>query len=148
MIINKKIILSLALVISVGVATFFFLKYTQPKQYKLVEIEGIPTAKHSENKMNYPGRKQIFRSAKGDRLALFDERALPGEYPLLELVMKNGERLSRENSLEQIKDKTAQSVKQLSLETRRISQPIPISLEISVALEKLKNQVLNEKCSI
>ena len=116
--------------------------------YKLVEIEGIPTAKHSENKMNYPGRKQIFRSAKGDRLALFDERALPGEYPLLELVMKNGERLSKEDSLEQIKDKTAQSVKQLSLETRRISQPIPISLEISVALEKLKNQVLNEKCSI
>ncbi len=39
MIINKKIILSLALVVSVGVATFFFLKYTQPKQYKLVEIE-------------------------------------------------------------------------------------------------------------
>ncbi len=35
----KKIILSVVLVIVVSVATFFFLKYTQPTEHKLVEIE-------------------------------------------------------------------------------------------------------------
>jgi nicotinate phosphoribosyltransferase len=70
--------------------------------YKLVEIEqrgGIrSTAKFSEAKKTYPGRKQVFRFADGkgkyhkDIIGLEDE-SFPGAVPLLVPVMRHGRRL-------------------------------------------------------
>ncbi|HEY9647763.1 MAG TPA: nicotinate phosphoribosyltransferase, partial [Chroococcidiopsis sp.] len=66
--------------------------------YKLVDIDGIPVMKASSGKATYPGRKQVFRQIQagqwqGDRLTLIDDAAAPGEFPLLQPVMKQGERL-------------------------------------------------------
>ncbi len=59
--------------------------------YKLVEYAGVPKMKFSAEKLNLPGRKQIFRHADHDVLGLQNE-PLPGE-PLLVKVMENGRRM-------------------------------------------------------
>ncbi len=41
--------------------------------YKLVEYDGRPMVKLSEDKATEPGRKQVFRSTNGDRIGLRDE---------------------------------------------------------------------------
>ncbi len=69
--------------------------------YKLAEVaeggESRMTAKYSEHKKTYPGRKQVWRARdargryRGDTIALEEERVSEGE-PLLELVMREGKR--------------------------------------------------------
>lgn len=64
--------------------------------YKLTEYAGAGRVKLAEGKHSLPGRKQVFRgissgSAAGDVIARHDE-TLPGT-PLLEPVMRGGERL-------------------------------------------------------
>lgn len=49
--------------------------------YKLVDIAGQPTLKCSQDKATYPGRKQVFRSAQGDRLALATESPVGQKSP-------------------------------------------------------------------
>ena len=109
--------------------------------YKLVEIDGIPVMKKSSGKVTYPGRKQIFRSFEGgkvkaDKLALVDESNVLGS-PLLQLVVKNGERLHRRESLQEIRQRTAATVASLSPETRRLDNPVGVEVEISAQLQEL-----------
>ena len=71
--------------------------------YKLAEVaEGVEirlTAKYSEHKKTYPGRKQVWRASDaqgrycGDTVALEKERVVGAE-PLLVPVMREGKRLS------------------------------------------------------
>ncbi|MEL6456467.1 MAG: nicotinate phosphoribosyltransferase, partial [Cyanobacteria bacterium J06623_5] len=73
--------------------------------YKLVDIDGTPVMKRSSGKVTYPGRKQVFRRYDAgkiisDRLSLTIEGALPGEIPLLQRVMHNGQRLTSPESLD------------------------------------------------
>ncbi|WP_414549432.1 nicotinate phosphoribosyltransferase [Anabaena sp. CCY 0017] len=109
--------------------------------YKLVEIDGIPVMKKSSGKVTYPGRKQIFRSFEGgkvkaDQLALVDESNVLGS-PLLQLVVKNGERLLPPESLQEIRQRTAATVASLPLETRRLDDPVGVEVEISAQLQEL-----------
>ncbi|MBE9225014.1 nicotinate phosphoribosyltransferase [Phormidium sp. LEGE 05292] len=109
--------------------------------YKLVEIDGIPTMKQSSNKVTYPGRKQIFRRwEKGeihcDRLGLMNE-SLEGEQGLLQLFMKQGQRVKPPASLAEIRDRTRTSVASLPVATRKLNQPQQIPVEISSALREL-----------
>ncbi|MCL1473051.1 nicotinate phosphoribosyltransferase [Argonema antarcticum] len=111
--------------------------------YKLVEIDGIPTMKQSLNKTTYPGRKQIFRRLENgliqsDRLGLVTENSQE-EQPLLQLAFRDGQRLWDE-TLEQIRDRTAVSIASLPPQTRQIDRPIPPPIEISDALLKLTQQ--------
>ncbi|HEY9760986.1 MAG TPA: nicotinate phosphoribosyltransferase [Trichocoleus sp.] len=114
--------------------------------YKLVEIDGIPVMKQSDNKATYPGRKQIFRQVQNgqvvsDRLGLMDE--LPEsngfglEQPLLHLVMQNGQVLREPISLDQIAQTTAASVASLPSAVRQIEQPDTLTVEISQPLQRL-----------
>ncbi|MDB9380142.1 nicotinate phosphoribosyltransferase, partial [Nodularia sphaerocarpa] len=109
--------------------------------YKLVEIDGIPVMKQSTSKVTYPGRKQIFRSFTGgqvkvDQLALVDESNVLGS-PLLQLVVKNGERLHPQESLPEIRQRTAATVASLPQETRRLHDPVGVEMEISAPLQQL-----------
>lgn len=110
--------------------------------YKLVEIDGIPVMKKSSGKATYPGRKQIFRSfaagkLKADRLGLVTESPLGGEEALLQVVMKQGERLQPPESLAEIRQRTTASVASLSEQTRRLDDPVAVEVEISAALQEL-----------
>lgn len=111
--------------------------------YKLVEIDGIPTMKQSSNKVTYPGRKQIFRCLEegkiiSDRLGLMAESAA-GEQPLLELAFKDGKR-SRTETLEEIRDRATASVASLPVQTKKLENPTPPTVEISDALGNLIHQ--------
>ncbi len=120
--------------------------------YKLVEIDGIPVMKESTGKVTYPGRKQIFRQSDdrgqviGDRLGLLSEVAdptapwtagQPGEQPLLQLVMQQGQRLQPPESLATIAQRTRQSVTHLPTAVRDLQSPVPLTVTPSLALQTL-----------
>ncbi|HBE60269.1 MAG TPA: nicotinate phosphoribosyltransferase [Cyanobacteria bacterium UBA11149] len=131
-----------------GIGTKLVTGYPVNGVYKLVEIDSIPTMKQSSSKQTYPGRKQVFRRwgegniIPGDRLGLMWENPIDGETPLLELVMKEGQRIEEGERLDIICDRTTTSVTSLPRETRQLDNPIPISVQISDDLEKLTQKVL------
>jgi nicotinate phosphoribosyltransferase len=109
--------------------------------YKLVEINGVPVMKESSGKVTYPGQKQIFRlfngdKVQGDRLGLVTETATD-EKPLLQLVIKEGKRVQPPETLTQIRHTTAASVASLPEDTRRLNNPVAMSVEISPQLQEL-----------
>ena len=115
--------------------------------YKLVDIDGIPVMKESSGKMTYPGRKQIFRSfadgrVKADRLGLITDSI--GEQPLLQLVMKQGERIQPGESLAQIRERTVASVASLPDQCRRLDNPVSVGVEVSEGLQELIERTRNE----
>ena len=107
--------------------------------YKLVEIDGIPTKKKSSRKETYPGRKQIFRTMNNnlinqDRLGLATENAQPGEQGLLQLFMKQGQRVYAPETMDIIRKRTANSVSSLPSEIRELNPTKPIKPLISQKL--------------
>lgn len=113
--------------------------------YKLVDIDGIPTLKSSAQKNTYPGRKQIFRHVesgqwRGDRLGLFTESAAAHETPLLQQVMKQGDRRQQPESLGAIAQRSRQSVLQLPASLRDIHHPSGIEPTLSQALQTMTQQ--------
>ncbi|HEY9611440.1 nicotinate phosphoribosyltransferase [Allocoleopsis sp.] len=110
--------------------------------YKLVEIDGIATMKQTINKATYPGRKQIYRQiVEGklikDRLALASEVPLESEQPLLQVVMKQGQRIQPPEPLNEIQQRTAASVATLSTSTRQLHDPTSLPVQISDTLHQL-----------
>jgi nicotinate phosphoribosyltransferase len=115
--------------------------------YKLVEIDGTPTMKQSSQKATYPGRKQIFRAQENaqiltDRLALAEETASSNEQPLLELVMEAGQPVKTPETLEIIRQRTQASVASLPVRTRQLDDPISVPVNISNALESLRQSCI------
>lgn len=112
--------------------------------YKLVEIDGIPTMKQASDKVTYPGRKQIFRrreggAIQGDRLGRASEQPTD-EQPLLQLVFKQGQRVQPPETLDEIRERTTASVASLPAATRRLDNPIPLSVQVSDELQELTQQ--------
>lgn len=112
--------------------------------YKLVEIDGRPVMKESSGKATYPGRKQVFRSyeegmLQGDRLGVLDEPA-QGATPLLQPMMKQGQRLYPSDSLAEIASRTRQGVLSLPDAVRRLNQPLPLFPQVSPQLQELTDR--------
>jgi nicotinate phosphoribosyltransferase len=113
--------------------------------YKLVEYDGRPMVKLSENKATEPGRKQVFRGPTGDVVGLRDEPLPEGHEPLLVPVMRAGERTGPHRTLE-----TARSLFRSDLElvpeaARRLvgaETPEPPNSE---ALDRLTEQAPSAK---
>jgi len=102
--------------------------------------------KQSSNKLSYPGRKQIFRQIisghiHSDRLGLSDEKPQGNEQGMLQIVMRQGNRLHSPESLDQIRQRTASSIASLSDPIRKISNPQNFAVNISDALESLRINV-------
>lgn len=113
--------------------------------YKLVEIDGIPVMKEAAEKSTYPGRKQIFRSYQqgritGEQLGLMTEAPEGNAQPLLQLVIKQGERLYPPENLSSIAERTRLSLTSLPDAVRQIQQPDLIHPQISPALQALTQQ--------
>jgi nicotinate phosphoribosyltransferase len=107
-----------------------------------VEIDNIATMKQASGKVTYPGRKQIYREVVGDkvikdRLGLASESPLENEQPLLQLVMKQGERVQFPEPLAEIQKRTNASVASLSASIRQLDNPSPLPVEISDNLQQL-----------
>lgn len=109
--------------------------------YKLVEIDGKAVMKEANGKITYPGRKQIFRQIQQgqvshDCLGLHQDSEQEGQ-PLLQRVMKAGQRLTQPESLEAIAQRTLASVQSLPAANRQIDQPSPIDVQLSTDLQTL-----------
>jgi nicotinate phosphoribosyltransferase len=114
--------------------------------YKLVEIDGIPVMKASSNKVTYPGRKQIWRTlvdgvVQHDQLGLITDAKPPDSQPLLQLVVKQGQRLQLPESLADLRSRTRDSVASLPPECRNINTPVSCEVTISPDLQKLAQKV-------
>lgn len=79
--------------------------------YKLVEVEGRYTAKHSENKASLPGPKQLFRFPDRDVVALSKEPTPPGATAVLQPVILKGQLVTPRPDLETIRRVAAESLR-------------------------------------
>jgi nicotinate phosphoribosyltransferase len=108
--------------------------------YKLVEMDGRPTAKWSEGKRTWPGRKQIYRFPGCDRIALSDEQPPAGAHPVLEHVMSGGQRTQPAPSLSEIRARARKSLESVPEHWRRLEQVEPYPVEHSQELLALAGQ--------
>jgi nicotinate phosphoribosyltransferase len=122
--------------------------------YKLVDVASVNAlsgrAKFSEEKITYPGRKQVFRlshsdgSSRGDVIAREAER-YPQAQLLLSRVMREGKRLTPSPNLEQIRDRARHELSCLPEPCRRLQNPEPypvrFSRELEVLLEDLRHDL-------
>ena len=115
--------------------------------YKLHYFRDRPRGKHAEGKTDLPGRKQIFRRYDAndnwlaDTLGLLDER-VDGE-PLLEPVMRHGERISAPTpgDLESARSRCAQALAALPNELKTLRQPPEQTVTLSPGLKKLREEL-------
>jgi nicotinate phosphoribosyltransferase len=104
--------------------------------YKLVEDEHGPKIKLSAGKRSWPGRKQVYRSADHDVIALVDETPLEGR-PLLAQVMVGGERVGQPEPLDALQARRAAAVAALPHALRRLDQRATFPVHRSAAMEGL-----------
>ncbi|MCZ0934353.1 MAG: nicotinate phosphoribosyltransferase [Gemmatimonadetes bacterium] len=113
--------------------------------YKLQEYAGRPRRKRSEGKATWPGRKQVFRTREGGRLAGdvlgLEDEAVSGE-ALLRPVARAGARLRPDPSLEEIRERVRASLATLPAELRALeSAGTPFPVEPSSGVRDLARQV-------
>jgi len=118
--------------------------------YKLVELrDGAtdhPRAKFSEDKVTYPGRKQVFRFR--DPQGLYDHDVIaraeedhPGAEPLLECVLRQGTRTQASPPLARVKERAQDSLAHLPESYRRLREPAAYPVQISQPLARLLEEV-------
>ncbi|MFD0164205.1 nicotinate phosphoribosyltransferase [Streptomyces decoyicus] len=110
--------------------------------YKLVAFDGRPMMKLSSAKATAPGRKQVFRRPGCvDVLGLADEPVPVGSTPLLETLMRDGERSTPRDRLEDARRRVAADVAGLPATARYIRSPHPVRAKVSKRLAALTEQV-------
>jgi nicotinate phosphoribosyltransferase len=109
--------------------------------YKLVQDERGPQMKVSTGKRTLPGVKQVFRTDRGDTIALADE-GLDGE-PLLERVMTGGDRIIESLPVAQIRERAVAATDALPDEVRSLEpdEGTPWPVAVSDGLEALAASV-------
>jgi nicotinate phosphoribosyltransferase len=114
--------------------------------YKMVEVEGSAgvrhTAKFSESKTSYPGRKQVFRVSAADGTYSHDVLGLPSEQvaggePLLARVMEKGALVRPLPTLAESRERTIAGIARLPEPHRRLDGAEPYRVRKSAALESL-----------
>lgn len=110
--------------------------------YKMVEYEGRPVMKLSSAKVTAPGRKQVFRPPGGtDVIGLADEPPPRGGAPLLETVMRDGQRTGSGPTLRECRERFAADLAALPSAARRIRVPVPPRATTSEQLGALTERV-------
>jgi len=113
--------------------------------YKLVETvtDGVaqPKTKFSEEKVYWPGRKQVFRFSDDGRyhhdlIARADENYSQAE-PLLQTVMREGRRIASSPPVMEIRRCVLQNLARLPEAYRTLDSAPPYPVEKSAALEQL-----------
>lgn len=113
--------------------------------YKLVDYDGVPRAKYSENKVLLPGPKQVFRAGGPDTdvLARRDEDLGEG-LPLLEPIWRDGRRL-RDTDLARARERAREGIERLPDGWVPPRQPDPPPRpRVSAELRRLADRVRHE----
>lgn len=117
--------------------------------YKLVAYEGRPCIKTSPGKPVYPGAKQVFRQQdagrfSGDTVAAHDERQ--DGAPLLNEVMRDGQRSAPDETLADIRARAAAQVRALPEDVRKLEAATePYRVNISPALRQAHEDALGTR---
>ncbi|MFX1302658.1 MAG: nicotinate phosphoribosyltransferase [Promethearchaeota archaeon] len=115
--------------------------------YKLIEYNNIPKIKISEEKLTYPGVKQVYRiydkdgMFKEDLLALENETAPPNSEALLIPVIKNGELINPYPKLDNIQNYYLENIKKLPDTYKKLKEAKIFKLKVSKKLEQLTNSL-------
>ncbi|UCD01415.1 MAG: nicotinate phosphoribosyltransferase [Promethearchaeota archaeon] len=115
--------------------------------YKLIEYNNVPKIKISEEKLTYPGVKQVYRvyekngMFKEDLLALEKESAPPNSEALLIPVIRNGELIKPYPKLDNIQNFYLDNIKKLPDSYKQLEQAKIFRLKLSKKLEQLTNSL-------
>jgi nicotinate phosphoribosyltransferase len=112
--------------------------------YKLVEFDGRPVLKLSEDKATEPGRKQVFRGPSGDVVGLREEPGRDRSEPMLIPVMRDGRRMGPRRDLEVARHLFEADLVRLPDEARRLRDPVAPQPEFSDALRRLTDETRAE----
>ena len=112
--------------------------------YKLVEYDGRPMLKLSEHKATEPGRKQVFRGAKGDVIGLRDEPLPDDHEPLLVPVMSHGRRTGPPRTLATARTLFRADLELIPPDAARIEDPVAPAPRTSEALDRLTDDAKAE----
>ena len=120
--------------------------------YKLVELDGQPKMKLSQDKATYPYCKQVWRSYAddgtllGDTIGLTNERDLPGE-ALLQPVLRRGKIIAPLPSLEETQKYARQQIQSLPKIYKLLAQPEKYPVQYSQKMETRRQELLDSKFS-
>lgn len=113
--------------------------------YKLQEYAGLARRKRSAGKATWPGRKQIWRCYGSDSLMAGDILSLESDAqsgePLVEIVMKKGQRLGQSPTLTEIRARAAHDLERLPLAMRDLTPGTNYSVKVADALVRLAADV-------
>ena len=121
--------------------------------YKLVCFDDRPVMKLSPGKVSLPGAKQVFRTKDAsdmfskDIIALDDEN-LPGGLPVLEQVMKDGQRTGPAATLEQVRSRFQEDFAALDDRFKALNNPPRYPVSVSGRLERLTSEVREEALGV
>ena len=149
----KKILESNAPIDAFGVGTELATSRDDPTiagVYKLIEYNNKPKIKISEDKLTYPGKKQIYRiyNKQGefieDFLTLDSEPAPPNSEALLILVMKEGSLITELPNLNNIQQYYNENIEKLPNKFKELEENQIFKLRISKKLSELANLLTEE----
>jgi nicotinate phosphoribosyltransferase len=112
--------------------------------YKLAEFNGQPLLKLSAGKRTTPGRKQAWRGADADVLALRDEPGPTAAEPLLEPVMRNGVRTLPPPSIPEMRERFDADLAGLPAAAKRLRDATPVTVRPSDGLAALTARARDE----
>ncbi|MFW9828494.1 MAG: nicotinate phosphoribosyltransferase [Candidatus Thorarchaeota archaeon] len=115
--------------------------------YKLIEYNKKPRIKISEEKITYPGKKQVHRiydrdcMFKEDTLTLEDEPAPSNSEPLLHLIMRKGEVITNLPKIDEIQEFYLANIKKLPNSYKKLEKSDKFELKISQKLRTLTETI-------
>ena len=115
--------------------------------YKLIEYNNIPKIKVSEEKLTYPGKKQVYRiynkegMFKEDILSLENEPIPPNSEALLIPIMKNGEIIAKIPNLDEIQEFYLENIKKLPDFYKKLEKIQVPKVKISEKLQQLTDSL-------
>ncbi len=118
--------------------------------YKLMEYNNTPRIKISEEKLTYPGIKQVYRIFdennifKEDIIVLEEEPHPPNAEALLTLFMKNGELINKLPKIDDIQKFYLDNIEKLPDSYKKLEEVRPFKLKVSDKLKQL-TQSLKDK---
>ena len=113
--------------------------------YKLQEYAGLPRRKRSEKKATWPGRKQVWRRYGADGKMAGDLVAREGDRhdgePLIELVMRDGRRVTPAPTLDDIRQRAKEQLERVPEALRAVLPAAIYPVKVAGELDALAADV-------